>query len=79
MPLHLLHDVFSSYFAGWLQELLTLLWNNDFVIKKYAGIHDVKLKRKKWQRKDILKFLWFLTNKGWGWGLGCTIYLLNQT
>lgn len=49
---------------GWLQELLTLLWNNDFVIKKYAGIHDVKLKRKKWQRKDILKFLWFLTNKG---------------
>lgn len=49
---------------GWLQELWTLLWNNDFVIKKYAGIHDVKLKRKKWQRKDILKFLWFLTNKG---------------
>lgn len=49
---------------GWLRELLTLLWSNEFVIKKYAGIHDVKLKRKKWERKDLLKFHWFLTNKG---------------
>lgn len=49
---------------GFLRELLNLLWTNDFVTKKYAGIDEAKTKRG--GSKQLLRFLWFLTNKGQG-------------
>ena len=47
---------------GFLRELLNLLWTNDFVTKKYAGIDEAKTKRG--GSKQLLRFLWFLTTKG---------------
>ena len=63
-------SIFSHLFfyfifvEGFLRELLNLLWTNDFVTKKYAGIDETKTKRG--GSKQLLRFLWFLTNKGQG-------------
>ena len=63
-------SIFSHLFfyfifvEGFLRELLNLLWTNDFVTKKYAGIDETKTKRG--GSKQLLRFLWYLTNKGQG-------------